>query len=571
MRRPGPRTVLVALQAACALIVMLAVVGAVRGFSPVPWWDMWDGYLEFYLRVRGGETAAWWGQHNEHRLLLSRLLFWPDIAWFGGRGVLPIVANYAVVAGVAAAFWHALRETAGKARSTDVLGLIGAVGTAWLFLWIQEFNFAGAFQIQFFLAYAVPLWALLALHRSTLPGGSAAWFGVACLLCAASWGTMANGILIGPLMVLHALVTRQSRVRIAVLALLAALVIGTYLHGYVPGPNQTSTTAALLARPGQAIGYVVLYLGGPFFHLSGRSGVARVVAAFAGVVLLAGSARVAWMLLTRRPTDSLRTALLMFVAFVVGTAIVTAAGRLEYGLSQALSERYATPALMAWFALAVLYTPSLLASRRAGAVSRLAWPAAALVLLMLSFQVRALIRPHEMQIERATGALALAMGVRDPIYVGTVYPDVDRALALARRAADARLSVFADAPLAGLPTRIGRVSEVSEASVGRACAGTFDAVERIDGVDAWVRVTGWVFDEASGRAPDFVEVLDAERRVVGVAMVGKRRADARARLGRGARDAGFRGYLLADRADAALTVLAPALGCRLESRAAQAR
>jgi hypothetical protein len=571
MRRPGPRTVLVALQAACALVVALAVVGAVRGFTPVPWWDMWDGYIEFYLRVRGGETSAWWGQHNEHRLLLSRLLFWPDIAWFGGRGVLPIVANYAVVAGVAAAFWHALRETAGNARSTDVLGLVGAVGTAWLFLWIQDFNFAGAFQIQFFLAYAVPLWALLALHRSTLSGGSAAWFGVACLLGAASWGTMANGILIGPLMVLHALVTRQSRLRIAALTLLAALVIGTYLHGYVPGPNQTSTTAALLAQPGRAIAYVVLYLGGPFFHLFGRSGLGRAIAALAGLVLLAGSARVAWLLLTRRPTDSLRTALLMFVAFVVGTAVVTAAGRLEYGLSQALSERYATPALMAWFALAILYTPALLASRRAGAVNRLAWPAAALVLLMLSFQVRALVRPHEMLIERATGALALAMGVRDPIYVGTVYPDVDRALALARRASDARLSVFADAPLAGLPARIGQVSDMPD---GRLCAGTIDPVERIDGAEAWVRVTGWAFDEAGGRAPEFVELLDADRRVVGVAMVGKRRADARARLGRVARDAGFRGYLLADRAAGALTVVAPGFGCRLEPQvppAAQVR
>jgi hypothetical protein len=41
-----------------------------------------------------------------------------------------------------------------------------------------------------------------------------------------------------------------------------------------------------------------------------------------------------------------------------------------------------------------------------------------------------------------------------------------------------------------------------------------------------------------------------------------------------ARDAGFRGYLLADRAAGALTVVAPGLGCRLEPQVpptAQAR
>lgn len=567
MRRPDARTVLAVIQAACAFIVVLAVVGTVRGFSPMPWWDMWDGYIDFFLRVRGGDMAAWWGQHNEHRLLLSRGLFWPDIAWFGGRGVLPLVANYVVVAGVAASFWHALRETAGAARSTDVLRLLGAVGTAWLFLWVQAFNFAGAFQIQFFLAYAVPLWALLALHRSTLLVGPAAWFSVACLLAVASWGTMANGILIGPLMVLHALVTRQSRLRISTLAVLSVLVIGTYLRGYVPGPNQTSTTAALLAQPGEAAAYVVLYLGGPFFHLFGRSDIGRVVASIAGLVLLAGSARVAWMLLMRRPSDSLRVALLMFVAFVVGTAIVTAAGRLEYGLSQALSDRYTTPALMAWLALVVLYTPALLASRRGRSAAALVWPAAALVLLMLSFQVRALIRPHETLIERAVGTLALSMGVRDPVYIGTVYPDADRALALARRAADAELSVFADAPYAGLLARIGQVSGVAS---GRTCVGTIDPVESIDGMDRWVRVSGWIFDAAAGAAPQAVDLLDNAGRVVGVAIVGKRRDDARASLGRGARDAGFRGYLLADHVTSVLTVVAPDLGCRLEPMTAPA-
>ena len=49
-----------------AVIVGLAVVGAILSYSPVPYWDMWDGALYFFMQVQDGDHAAWWAQHNEH-------------------------------------------------------------------------------------------------------------------------------------------------------------------------------------------------------------------------------------------------------------------------------------------------------------------------------------------------------------------------------------------------------------------------------------------------------------------------------------------------------------------------
>ena len=50
------------------VMTVLAVIGAIRMYSPIPHWDMWDGTLQFYLDTQDGIASAWWRQHNEHRV-----------------------------------------------------------------------------------------------------------------------------------------------------------------------------------------------------------------------------------------------------------------------------------------------------------------------------------------------------------------------------------------------------------------------------------------------------------------------------------------------------------------------
>jgi hypothetical protein len=78
----GYRIVIVLLAAS---IVAAAIIGAMRYYSPVPLGDMWNGYLDFFMEVQNGNHAAWWTQHNEHRIVLARLLFWMDLSFFNGR------------------------------------------------------------------------------------------------------------------------------------------------------------------------------------------------------------------------------------------------------------------------------------------------------------------------------------------------------------------------------------------------------------------------------------------------------------------------------------------------------
>jgi hypothetical protein len=80
------------------LYIGLAVFGGIQHYSPVPHWDMWDGYLAFYAKALSGDWSVWWAQHNEHRILIARLFFWMDLAWFHGTGLFLIIINYVLVA-----------------------------------------------------------------------------------------------------------------------------------------------------------------------------------------------------------------------------------------------------------------------------------------------------------------------------------------------------------------------------------------------------------------------------------------------------------------------------------------
>src|SRR4051812_28362748 len=76
------------------LYIVLALMGGVKNYSFAPLYDSWEGFLGIYLKVLEGDWLAWWAQHNEHRPLLARLLFWIDLSFFKGRNYFLLLMNY---------------------------------------------------------------------------------------------------------------------------------------------------------------------------------------------------------------------------------------------------------------------------------------------------------------------------------------------------------------------------------------------------------------------------------------------------------------------------------------------
>ncbi len=543
------KTLVVAAGALASLIFGLAVVGAFRSYSPVPLWDMWDGYIGFFERVTEGDWSAWWAQHNEHRIVLARLLFWADLRWFGGASWFLIVVNYVLVGLGALVFWLILRDAVSAVKSTANKAVLGLFITAWLFLWMQHQNLTWGFQSAFILAQLLPLCALYWLHKS-VADDHGRHFLVACGFGLASVGTMANSILVLPLMACYALFTRQSAVRVGVLAALSVVTLYFYFHDYHAPSHHGSLSQALKENPSGLLQYVLLYLGSPFYYLLGQGAFGRLIALVTGLILVVSSAWFAIKSLRQPREATLQLALLFFILYIGGTALGTAGGRLIFGVDQALSSRYTTPALMVWAALLVLYAPALLA---AGGVKRkrLLFPFAVLALLMIPLQLKALRSQDEVLFERRIAALALELRIKDQRQIGHIYPSAEGALSSAEKPSADNLSIFGMYPFRDAREQLG--TSVRQLAFP-ACQGYLDAVEAIDGDVRFVRVAGWMFNPASKSYPQVVRFLNDQSKVVGYALTGQRRPDVADAINKKALLSGYRGYLLSDQTGAVLTL-----------------
>lgn len=498
------------LLAFAAVYAVATAVSAWRSYTAVPIWDMW-GALEFYADVRGGAGwPAWWRLFNEHRLVLAKALFWMEYTWFGGQQVFLIVVNY-LLAGCGAVVLSAFLRArlADRPRRTWIAGTV--LLALWLFSWVQRENLTWAFQSQFFLAQLLPLAGFYCLYRATRPPAPQSWFVAACALGVLSIGTMVNGVMALPMMVLYALLARLGWKRTAVLALLAAACIAAYTAGYVsPGGHGGGVLATLREHPGGMVAYTLLYLGSPFQHLTRHLGpswmiVGQVFGALFVLLALAALPRA-----LRAPREHrLELALLAFVAYVGGIAFATSGGRLQFGFESALSSRYTTPTLMAWAALGVLYAPRLAALR--GGARAVAMGLLVLVLaLMLVVQTRDVKRNDHAHM-RLTGALALQMGVHDTRRIGMLIWSEELGAKLARMSTAIGAGVFGRPALAAAPQALGTRAEALPAR----CHAFVDQVEALPGEPRFVRVQGGLLPEPERTPFDAVRLVGADGTVVG--------------------------------------------------------
>lgn len=446
------------------VMVILSIIGGVREYSPVPFWDIWDGTIDFFIRLQKGDVAAWWGFHNEHRIILSRLLFWIDFKWFDGLGWFLVAMNYVLVGCSAFLFLHLWRLTIKTPIWNKEEKFFAAFLVICLFSWVQAANLESAFQSQFILAQLLPLAALYYLHNA-IKTNLRVDFVKACILGILSAGTMGNGILALPCMVGYAFLARASKNKIALLLVLSTIVIGLYLSGYAssaPGSlGKLNVEEFFFEIPT----YVLLYLGGPFGSVM-RGGVFGAgISLIAGIIFLYAVGK-KWVLFFRSEEgDIFQLVLLVFILYILGTAYGTALGRISIGVGQALSGRYTTPMIMAWLALFILYKDTILA----GFSQKRKWVIysfGALLFFMALYQLKALKPQYERSFVKNIAAMALSLQVPDVILIHQIYPDHVRALSVAKEASDLHLSIFGLPDLKDIRKQLGKKIVLNNVSCG---------------------------------------------------------------------------------------------------------
>lgn len=528
------------------ILISLALVGGVIGYSPVPYWDMWDGTVNFVMRFDDAPLDRMFEQHNEHRLILARLFFLIEYHVFGGSGIFLTVCNYLFVFiswGIFARCLYQMNAPDSPPRDTHLL--VAIVG-AWLFLWAQKVNFLWPFQSQFFLAQLLPLIAFLLLSKAAQQ--SRIWsltFYAAILVGVASALSMANGVMALPLMAVWAIILRMTKIQIFVLALTAAVTLWLYFMDYTQPSGHGALFDTMMTDPMGILAYTFRYLGNPGIHLAGSSGFIKAMSSLGGFGLAVFAAVATLQTIQKRPAEPIQAGLLLFIIYVGASAFVTAGGRLLFGMDTAVSSRYTTPTLMAWAAAFCIASPQLLRIYRSSdraALSLVSGAVLALCLLMVS-QVRALESKQALNYDKAVAVLAMEMGIGDRNPISLIYPHIPPVLDIARRASDADLGIFGRPVYRGVRESIGQTAGISST---KPCSGRLERYEVINGTSDYVRIFGWQFD--STRKPNVprIQLVDEHGTIVGAALLGRDSPEIKQAYGPAAARTGFVGYLKAN-------------------------
>ncbi|MGF6204814.1 hypothetical protein [Pseudomonas frederiksbergensis] len=550
----------------CALIVLAAIMGGVNSFSPVPYWDMWAGYLYFFTKIATGDYSEWWAQHNEHRIVLSKLFFWMDIRWFGGLNYSLIIINYMLVSAACLTFIQLLKDTFKSLPEKELLYFFVFIIVGWLFSWSQHDNLSWGFQSQFFMAQLLPLCAFYFLYKmSCAQNKSLIYFLLASLFGVLSVGTMANGILALPLMLVYGVFCRIGLRRNAVLFALMVVCISLYFYGYKAPAGHGSLVDAVTHNPLGVVHYIFVYVGSPFaFIIPVQDASSREnIATLAGLFFIAVAAYYAYLNIRATQKNYLHLCLLFFILYFGGTALGTAGGRLMLGgVEQALTSRYSTPALMAWAALLIMVMPVIVgwAGKR-----RIVLPAfLALSIAVLNGQAGALESQDNEHFERLVAALSLDLKVKDRSQILHVFPSVEWVLDAATYPSEKHLSIFGADPILGAKEKIGTTNTLS---ADKQCAGVLDQVSAIAGEDRYASVSGWVFDKESESVPSSLLIVDQKNIVVGYALAGGERNDVARLIDSKALHSQFKGYVLKDSLGATLKFISTKPSCSFNAPA----
>lgn len=323
-------------------VVGTSVYGGYHFFSPIPYWDQWDGYIGLYRSVMDGQFGSLWVPHMEHRILLPRALFILDIALFGGRNILTIYLNYFIILSISILIFH--QHVKGRREAYPLL-LIGGLIFGFLFLWCQNENLKWGFQVGGFSVYLFAFCAFSIFSGDTDRRWRLFW---ALVFAALSVVSMGNGIAAFGVMIVQAVLQRRPRRDSLVLIVAGMTSAAVYFYGYVKTVLPLDPATAQIAFP--QIKYLLLFLGNPVFYAKPS----LPLCAVAGAMFLGACCLTLWTLHRRRPISPYQSFLAAIICMILISAAGAAHGRWILGLQFATSSRYTTPMLIGYLALSLL-------------------------------------------------------------------------------------------------------------------------------------------------------------------------------------------------------------------------
>ncbi len=506
-------------------------------YSPVPWGDMWD-YWAWYVKYEGNIFWHLAAQHNEHRILTTRLFFLLDQFWFGGTNKLLAVAIPAIQLGHAVALWRLGLKVPGIRRS--VVWVLGGLAVATMFSSQQFTNFTWYFQVQFVIVYFLATLSCIALMKASVRPESKYWLAGTIVLAIATTYSMANGLLIWPALVsLSFFLALSKRVRF-VLAGFGVVTWIAYFTGYVRPADHPSPLTALLHLPA-FFRFLVTIIGSPFGDLfatlerGSKYGTVENSAAIVGsLALVAALLFVARRLFWREEADRGRSAELVYIhllLFALASMTLIASGRFTFPIEEAIGSRYTTPALLFWlFLLSLAIIRAERSTNRRIVLGGYGLQGAAIAMFLVFLMVDKwgqvdYARGYQQYLSEAEAAIS--NNVLDPPMWKHVNYSMPALLSLSKYLSAHDLSVFDEPWHYWIGQNIRKHYAVEPAD---RCGGTVDLVRAISSSEPGYRVEGWAWDKVLHTAPRHLILTDGSGRIIGSGIIAYPRPDVAASL-----------------------------------------
>jgi hypothetical protein len=517
-------------------VIISSIIGGINSYSPVPFWDMWDGYIGFNSKILHGDYGVWWEQHNEHRILLSRVLFYICFSLFNGQLWFLIVINYLLLFLIV---YYLIR----------ILNVFLSVDFIWfkffiialICSWTQHENLTWGFQSQFFLAYLLPLASLFHLYKAQYEKTFSLNFLLSMILGILASGSLAIGALILPFLGVYSFFMKMNWKRTILLFSTSMVVIFTYLYDYNSPGHHSSFFEVILNTPIKLSEYIVLYIGSPFFYFFGKSIMSAVIAGVSGLFFLLSVIYFTILFLRRDDFKSIYSVFLFFIYYYITNVVVTGGGRVIFGLEQAFSSRYTTPSLVAWACLFSIYL-GLIIDYKLIKVKYFNYLLIFLSSFILSYQFKVLKSNQSNLFEKSVAALSLELNIHDKERISKIYPEAGAALKYSQHAVENNISVFGIFPFVDLANKIG-TKIVDNIKTNGHCLGNLDKVSSIKPDNRYIFLEGWLFNKVDKTIPELFYITNETGVTVGAVLTGNPRNDIAEIIDIKAKYSGFNGYL----------------------------
>ena len=415
-------------------------IGFIRNLTDIPYCDSWKGIIWLYEQFFYKNYKAVFSVHNEHPIFLTNTIFLLNYWLFNGSTIALQVLNFILVLSVALMLFYLHknccivnsfstqegRETAQYTESNKKNKDI--YNSYFLFLfcfyiimncfWGAEENINWEFESQWYLSILLPITSLLLLLKTSYTKNSNICFAGALLSMFCSPFTMMNGILFVMLAIFTVFLnkfTLTKKIIWLIISLTSILILfiikeNTQLHTEV--------------HIGEIIKYFLLYIGSIGNYIvkgftDSKPNICLYSGYFFGIsYIISVTYFIIQLFISIKKRNQNKTfiisVLLAFMLYFIGTALVTALGRVSLGIHQALSSRYVTIAIAGWSVLFMQYF--LLLSRKK-------------IIMYIMLILCILMMPLQLQARKATdkyyskniSALALALE-KAPEYTDFLFP-----------------------------------------------------------------------------------------------------------------------------------------------------